>query len=113
MHVFPAVLSKISENMEIIDVFNGSEIKYKAYMTKVVPHDYQLTEQDKTDQASGKYMFSYGSKNIEILHVQFVRWEYDGIGYMLIEMNSDNKIEKEELADMAEEMISFQLGEKK
>lgn len=108
LHVFPASSSEISENMEVIDVFNGSEINYKSYTAKIVPNGYGLSEQDKMDEMSGKYVFSYGSENIEILRIQCIRWECGGIDYMLMEMNGDDKISKEELAGMAQEMISFQ-----
>lgn len=82
---------------------NGITISYISYANKLVPSDYQQTEQDMKDEESGKYVFSYGSDKVEISQVQGVEWEQDGIYYNLIAINSP--LNKQGLIDMAKEII--------
>ena len=55
------------------DVLNGVLNSYH-YINKVVSDDYELTEQDKKDQSSGKVVFSYddSASQIEVSQVQSV-----------------------------------------
>lgn len=96
------------EDDETAAVYRGSEIKYFDYMNKLVPGDYQLTEQDQEDKASGKYVFSYGSDVIEICYVQILGWEYNGLNYQLCAR--DSSLDKTELVQMAKEVIDAQNG---
>ena len=79
-------------NSEISD-YNGISISYISYTNKIVPADYQQTEQDMKDEESGRYVFSYGSDKVEISQVQGVEWEQDGIYYNITAIDStlDNK----------------------
>ena len=52
-------------NSEVSD-YNGIAIAYISYVNKVVPADYQQTEQDMKDEESGKYVFSYGAEKVVI-----------------------------------------------
>ena len=89
-------------NSETSD-YNGIAIAYISYANKVVPADYQQTEQDMKDEESGKYVFSYGADEVEISQVQGVEWEQDGIYYNLTAI--DSPLDKQGLIDMAKEVI--------
>lgn len=86
--------------------YNGISISYTAFTNKFVPGDYQQTEQDIKDEAEGKYVFSYGTDDIEIHEVQGVTWIQDGIKYHINVM--DSPLNKQELIDIAKEIIDFQ-----
>lgn len=94
------------ESAEMAETYKKSDIKYSAYTNKIVPGNYRLTEQDKEDQASGKYVFSFGSNEIEIHDVQVLGWEYGGLSYSMCVIDSD--ITKAELIQMAREIIDYQ-----
>ena len=89
-------------NSEVSD-YNGIAIAYISYVNKVVPADYQQTEQDMKDEESGKYVFSYGAEKVEISQVQGVEWEQDGIYYNITAI--DSPLDKQGLIDMAKEVI--------
>ncbi len=86
---------------DIIATVNGTNLYYVHYINKVVSDDYELTEQDKKDQASGKVVFSYddSASQIEVSQVQSVNWNKDDIQYDLLQI--DGKLSAGELADMA------------
>ena len=96
--------SKLTPAGDIIATINGTNLYYVHYINKVVSDDYELTEQDKKDQASGKVVFSYddGASQIEVSQVQ--SWNRDGIQYDLLQI--DGKLSAGELADMAREVIN-------
>ncbi|WP_051280274.1 hypothetical protein [Anaerovorax odorimutans] len=89
---------------ETIKLTSDIEGKYSSELYKFVPPDYVMTEQDKSDEESGKYIFSYGSEKVEINHMQQISWEEDGMSYSLI--NSDDKVDKTILTNMANEIIN-------
>lgn len=91
---------------EIADVYKNSELRYYTYMNKIVPGSYELTEQDKKDKESGKYVFSFGSEAIEIYEVQVLGWEYGGLNYTFCAIDGD--VTKDELVQMAREIIDYQ-----
>lgn len=88
----------------VTETYNGVDLYYTADMYKFVPADYELTEQDKADEASGKYIFSYGSAEVEIQSSQSVAWEKDGISYDLLAMDSD--LTQADLMAMAKEVLN-------
>ena len=98
--------SKLTPSGDIIATVNGTNLYYVHYINKVVSDDYELTEQDKKDQASGKVVFSYddSASQIEVSQVQSVNWNKDGIQYDLLQI--DGKLSAGELADMAREVIN-------
>ena len=98
--------SKLIPSGDIIATVNGINLYYVHYINKVVSDDYELTEQDKKDQASGKLVFSYddSASQIEVSQVQSVNWNKDGIQYDLLQI--DGKLSAGELADMAREVIN-------
>jgi len=98
--------SKLTPSGDIIATVNGTNLYYVHYINKVVSDDYELTEQDKKDQSSGKVVFSYddSASQIEVSQVQSVNWNKDGIQYDLLQI--DGKLSAGELADMAREVIN-------
>ena len=97
--------SKLTPSGDIIATVNETNLYYVHYINKVVSDDYELTEQDKKDQSSGKVVFSYddSASQIEVSQVQSVNWNKDGIQYDLLQI--DGKLSAGELADMAREVI--------
>ena len=97
---------KLIPSGDIIATVNGTNLYYVHYINKLVSDDYELTEQDKKDQASGKVVFSYddSASQIEVSQVQSVNWNKDGIQYDLLQI--DGKLSAGELADMAKEVIN-------
>ena len=75
------------------------------YINKVVSDDYELTEQDKKDQSSGKVVFSYddSASQIEVSQVQSVNWNKDGIQYDLLQI--DGKLSAGELQIWRERLL--------
>ena len=94
------------KDLETTEVYGGCELKYYAYMNKFVPNDYQLTEQDLADKASGKYIFSFGTSEVEIDAVQQVYWEDAGLNYSICVLNSE--LTEADLLQMAREIIDHQ-----
>ncbi|MCB2353843.1 hypothetical protein [Clostridium estertheticum] len=98
------MLEEKSNKETVFDTCNGIDLYYSSSVYKTVPANYKLTEQDKQDKLSGKYVFSYGSDKIEISQFKHLDWMQDGIHYSLSSMNSH--ISKDELIKMAPQVIS-------
>lgn len=96
-------LGENSEKATLINTYNGIDLYYHSYANKFVPADYKMTEQDKKDKLSGKYVFSYGSDKEEISQVQYLNWMQDGINYSFLAM--DSNVSKDELVKMAQKVI--------
>ena len=88
----------------VITTADDTDLYYSHYTNKFVPEDYQMTAQDKQDEASGKVVFSYGSSKVEKSEVQNVTWKKDGVQYQLLQM--DGMLSSDELAAMAEEVLN-------
>ena len=69
---------------------------------KVVPEDYQPTEEDRARQQSGELTISWGSDRVELLDTSFVQFVMDGADYLLMSMDG---MSVDELFAMAEEII--------
>lgn len=98
------MIGERSKNAKVIDTYSGIELYYNTDAYKFEPADYKLTEQDKQDKLSGKYIFSYGSDKEEITQVQYLDWIQDGIHYSFLAMGSP--IEKDEIVKMARQVIA-------
>lgn len=96
-------LGERSEKETVSNTYNGIDLYYHSDAYKFVPADYKMTEQDKKDKLSGKYVFSYGSDKVEISQVQSLNWMQDGIYYSFLA--SDSNISKDELVKMAQKVI--------
>lgn len=84
----------------------GGTTVYKIETTfKFVPPDYEMTEQDKADEASGKYVFSYGTDEVEIETMRQVMWVTDGNVVMTL-LDGKDAMDMDELVSMAEEIIN-------
>ncbi|APM37678.1 hypothetical protein [Clostridium kluyveri] len=97
-------LGERSKKETVIATSNGIDLYYHSYANKFVPADYKLTEQDKQDKSSGKYVFSYGSDEVEISQIQYLNWMQNGIDYSFLTI--DSNISKDELVKMAQQIIS-------
>lgn len=96
---------KYGEECEVIE-YNGYKLYYSSRMYKAVPGDYVMTDQDKADEASGKYIFSYGTDEVEITEFKYLGWDQKGTSYSL--SGHDTALTKDELVSMAEELIDIQ-----
>lgn len=103
LYVDAAAAGSQMESDETAAVYRGSEIKYTAYLNKLVPPDYQLTEQEKE---GCDYVISYGSAEIEFCRVQLLGWEYEGLNYDLCAV--DSSLDEDALVQMAKEIIDLQ-----
>lgn len=84
-------------------VMGGVKVVYDSYINKVVPADYELTAEDIEARDSGELVFSYGAEYPELVHVQSVFWELDGVKYFMTQL--DGALTEEELFAMAGELI--------
>jgi hypothetical protein len=99
-------LGERSKGETAIANYNGIDLYYYSYTSKFVPADYKMTEQDKKDKLSGKYVFSYGSDSDKekISQVQYLNWMQGGISYSFL--GSDSNVSKDELVKMAQQVIN-------
>lgn len=95
-----------NENSKIVSTYQGSIMHYVSYTNKLVPGDYQMTEQDKIDESSGKYVFSFGMPEPKTSQVQVLIWNYKGLNYSFTVIDSD--ITEQEMIEMAKEIIDKQ-----
>lgn len=72
---------------------------------KIVPPNYQLTEEDRERMDSGVLEVSYGSKEVEEEHSTIVSWEEGGLDYSLM-YSGQYEVKAEELIDMVKEIIA-------
>ncbi|MEA4973950.1 hypothetical protein SDC9_97824 [bioreactor metagenome] len=91
---------------QLVKAYKGTDIYSSEYTNKFVPEDYELTEQDKLDEASGAITFSYGSDEVEVKNISFVKWSNGDINYSLMDMDSNLSID--DLTTMAQEIIDAQ-----
>ena len=82
---------------------DGIDVMYSSYNNKLVPADYEPTDEEKAAEESGELVFSYGSGKVTTQVVQSVSWQEDNVHYSLVQMNG--ALSAEELADMAAEII--------
>ena len=71
---------------------------------KVVPENYEKTEEDLAREAAGHYYISFGSDRIEEREIASAGFELDGVNYTLMDMTADDDA-LETLFGMAEELI--------
>ena len=96
--------SGISPQGSIVADVDGCKIYYHSYKNMVVPEGYELSEEEKSAENSGKLIFSYGSEEVSEYTVQSVQWSENGVQFMLMQMNG--KLSADELVAMAKEAIS-------
>lgn len=89
---------------ETVDV-DGTTVYTMEDTYKFIPPDYEMTEQDKEDEASGKYIFSYGTDEVEIQNVKQVMWKEGSVICTIIEQTGT--LDMDELVSMAEEVMNL------
>ncbi|MGL5677337.1 MAG: hypothetical protein ACRDDX_13045 [Cellulosilyticaceae bacterium] len=89
---------------ECVAIIEGNEIYYTAQLFKFVPPDYEMTDEDKAEQAAGQLVISIGAPEISIEEIQSVSWYEDGIEYYI--GGNDFGFEVDEMVDMAEYVIT-------
>ena len=94
----------IKDQGTVVDSVEGIDLFYSSYMNKFVPGDYELTEQDKKDEASGKYVFAYGADTVSVEKTDYLSWDMDGLSYSL--MATDTPLSREDFIVMAKEIIA-------
>ena len=71
---------------------------------KVVPEDYEKTEDDLAQEAAGHYYISFGSEQIEEREVASAEFKLDNVSYTLMDMAA-KETSLDTLAQMAGEII--------
>lgn len=87
----------------LFESYEGVELWYYSYINKFVPDGYEMSEEEKEAEASGKLIITYGPEEISSVRVSSLSWCVDGINYNL--MQTDGKLSAEELCHMAREII--------
>lgn len=82
---------------------NGIEVNYYIDHYKFVPADYELTEEDKANEAKENYYISYGTDEVEENDYVNVDWEENGISYYFQGMESP--LTSDALFEMVKEVI--------
>lgn len=95
--------SEMEESGQQIGSVDGIDLYYTNYTNKLVPGDYEMSEEEKQAQAAGELVFSYGNDTVELAQVTALSWEYEGIHYGLTQI--DGALSAEELTEMAREII--------
>ena len=88
------------------DQYKDINLSYYLTHYKSVPEGYQLTDEDKANEAKGDYQIAVGSDEggpIEESEISTVDWEMNGKSYCLLVCNTD--MTTAELFDMAKEVI--------
>lgn len=94
------------DTAQLAGTYQDIELYYIDQAYKFVPPDYKMTEQDKQDEASGKYMFSYGSQKVETSVQKGVCFTIGDNEYLL--MGMDTPLTEDDLLVMAKEYIDQQ-----
>ena len=82
---------------------DGITLNYTNQQYLFVPVDYEPTDEEKALQNEGNLEISYGSDEKEYKSYEYLSWEDGGIFYSLSAF--DAQMGKDELADMAKEII--------
>lgn len=91
---------------ELIGEYEGVPVYYSSYTNKLVPPDYELTDEDIAAQDNGDIVFSYGSNKVEINEVASAMWSYNGINCSILMIN--NEIDTSDIMQMVREVIDSQ-----
>lgn len=90
---------------DMTDQCGDIAIRYDVYTYKLVPAEYELTEEDKANLARDDYEISYGADSVEYSQISHVVWEKDGVYYDLLGRDTD--LSGEEMIGMAKELIEM------
>ena len=89
----------------VVDTVNGTELWYHSYVNKIVPPDYQLTEEDRKAEENGDLIFSYGSDQVEMITWQSLSWNADNLNCQFFQEVKDGSLSEQELIEMAREIL--------
>ncbi len=95
--------SEMENYGEIISSDKGVDIYYNEYTNKLVPPDYELTEEDKKAEANGDLVFSYGSAEVTVQNVKVLSWKVGDLHCSITAI--DSPLSSDELVEMAYEII--------
>ena len=84
---------------------NGVSVRLNLDHYKIVPEDYQETEEDLARETGGHYFISYGSESIMEFDMASASFEIDGVEYILSDMAATEGA-LDELAQMTAELIA-------
>jgi len=79
-------------------------LTYKVDHYKMVPPDYQLTEEDQRAMDAEELYVSYGSQEIELVDFHSVSWVDGGVRYLLM-CHGEDALGQEELVKMSQQVI--------
>ena len=96
--------SEIPPSGTLISSENGNDIYFSAYTNKIVPVDYELTEEDKKAEENGELVFSYGSDEVSISEVMGVSWNTEDMYFQLLQI--DGNLSAGDLVEMANYIIA-------
>ena len=86
-------------------VINGASVRLNLDHYKIVPEDYQETDEDRARKAGGHYYISYGSENVMEFDMASACFEINGVEYILSDMAATEGT-LNELAQMTAELIA-------
>lgn len=83
------------------------EIADESQVNKIVPLDYELTDQDKEDIESGKYEFITGGGIDEVSEEECrkITWTENGVSYGIMQWDRRGDLSVDEMKEMAEEIM--------
>ena len=87
-------------------VVGGTELRLYLDRYKIVPEDYEKTEEDLAAEAAGHFYISFGEESGHIREERFAFAEFtiDGVEYTIMDMNGSDAA-LEDLTQMASELI--------
>ncbi len=99
------VLGTDSTEPDELRTIEGVSVSLSLDHYKVVPEDYQKTEEDLTKEAAGHFYISYGSDRITEYNIASAVFKIENVKYSLMDMSA-NRDTLEELSRMAAEVIA-------
>lgn len=97
--------STVEETGKIHATIDGIDIYAHSFNNKIVPPDYEMTEEDKALESAGKVYFNEdGLNHTEDHFIKSITWKKDGIRYNLMQSNGTLTID--DLVSMVEELIN-------
>ncbi len=100
----PALGAEQPEPTELHTI-DGVPVRLSLDHYKIVPKDYQETEEDIAREADGHYFISWGSESVMEFDMASAGFEINGVEYMLTDMAATEGT-LDELAQMAAELIT-------
>ena len=85
--------------------YEGITMSYAKEHYRMVPPDYQVTEEEQDLIESGGLVISYGTDTVQDQEYQILCWEDGGVSYSLSAF--DSGMTAQEMARMAQEMIEM------